>query len=110
MIHLFKYNRPTVVQTAMTPHREAAGRTLQSRRTGSTVTPRAKLRKEAGVVGLLYASVGGIVGSGWLFGPARAAQQAGPLSLGSWIIGAVAVLLLAFVFAELATMIPKSGA
>jgi amino acid transporter len=69
-----------------------------------------KLRREAGVVGLLYASVGGIVGSGWLFGPARAAQQAGPLSLGSWIIGAVAVLLLAFVFAELATMIPKSGA
>jgi amino acid transporter len=74
------------------------------------VTPRAKLRKEAGIVGLLYASVGGIVGSGWLFGPARAAQQAGALSLGSWIIGAVAVLLLAFVFAELATLIPKSGA
>jgi amino acid transporter len=70
----------------------------------------AKLRKEAGIIGLLYASVGGIVGSGWLFGPLHAAQQAGPLSLGSWGIGAVAVLLLALVFAELATLIPKSGA
>ncbi|MGE5336929.1 MAG: APC family permease [Gemmatimonadota bacterium] len=69
-----------------------------------------KLRKEAGIIGLLYASVGGIVGSGWLFGPLHAAQQAGPLSLWSWVIGAVAVLLLALVFAELGTMIPKSGA
>jgi amino acid transporter len=68
------------------------------------------LRKEAGIVGLLYASVGGIIGSGWLFGPLHAAQQAGPLSLGSWLVGAVAVLLLALVFAELATLIPKSGA
>ena len=51
-----------------------------------------KLRKEAGIVGLLYASVGGIVGSGWLFGPLHAAQQAGPLSLGSWVIGAIAVI------------------
>jgi len=58
-----------------------------------------KLRKEAGILRLLYASVGGIVGSGWLFGPLHAAQQAGSLSLGSWIIGAVAVLLLALVFA-----------
>src|ERR1700758_1269718 len=69
-----------------------------------------KLRKEAGIIGLLYASVGGIVGSGWLFGPLHAAGQAGAVSLGSWIIGAIAVLLLALVFAELATMIPKSGA
>lgn len=69
-----------------------------------------KLRKEAGLIGLLYASVGGIVGSGWLFGPLHAAQQAGPLSLGSWVIGAGAILLLALVFSELATMIPRSGA
>jgi len=70
----------------------------------------AKLRKEAGIVGLLYASVGGIVGSGWLFGPARAAHEAGPLSIGSWLIGAIAVLLIAMVFSELVTLIPKSGA
>ena len=69
-----------------------------------------KLRKEAGVVGLLYASLGGIIGSGWLFGPLHAAQQAGPLSIGSWVIGAAAALLLALVYSELATIIPKSGA
>lgn len=69
-----------------------------------------KLRKEAGLIGLLYASVGGIVGSGWLFGPLHAAQQAGPLSIWSWVIGAGAILLLALVFSELGTMIPKSGA
>ncbi len=69
-----------------------------------------KLRKEAGIIGLLYASLGGIIGSGWLFGPLHAAQQAGPLSVWSWVIGALAALLLALVYSELATMIPKSGA
>ena len=68
------------------------------------------LRKEAGIVGLLYASLGGIIGSGWVFGPLHAAQQAGPLSIGSWVIGAAAAMLLALVYSELATMIPKSGA
>ncbi len=69
-----------------------------------------KLRRDAGVIGLLYASLGAIIGSGWLFGPLHAALQAGPWSIFSWIIGAVAVLFLAFVFAELSTMFPNSGA
>ncbi len=69
-----------------------------------------KLRREAGVIGLLYASLGGIIGSGWLFGPKNAAQIAGPLSIFSWFIGGVAILLLAMVYAELATMFPRSGA
>ena len=70
----------------------------------------AKLRRDAGVIGILYASLGSIIGSGWLFGALHAAVQAGPLSIFSWIIGAVAILFLAFVFAELATMFPNSGA
>ncbi len=70
----------------------------------------ARLRRNAGVIGLLYASLGSIIGSGWLFGPLHAALEAGPLSVFSWIIGATAVLLLAFVFAELSTMFPNSGA
>ncbi len=37
-----------------------------------------QLRREGGKFGLLYASLGAIVGSGWLFGPLHAAQQAGP--------------------------------
>jgi amino acid transporter len=69
-----------------------------------------KLRREAGVVGLLYASLGSIIGSGWLFGALNASMQAGPFSMISWVIGASAVLFLAFVFAELATLFPNSGA
>ena len=69
-----------------------------------------KLRRDAGVIGLLYASLGSIIGSGWLFGALHASVQAGPWSVLSWIIGAVAILFLAFVFAELATMFPNSGA
>ncbi|MGH8274692.1 MAG: APC family permease [Gammaproteobacteria bacterium] len=69
-----------------------------------------KLRRDAGVIGLLYASLGSIIGSGWLFGALHAALEAGPLSIFSWIVGAVAILFLAFVFAELSTMFPNSGA
>ncbi len=69
-----------------------------------------KLRREAGLIGLLYASLGGIIGSGWLFGPKNAAQIAGPLSIFSWLIGGGSILLLAMVYAELATMFPRSGA
>lgn len=69
-----------------------------------------KLRRDAGVIGLLYASLGAIIGSGWLFGALHGATTAGPLSVFSWIIGAIAVLFLAFVFAELSTMFPNSGA
>lgn len=75
----------------------------------TSVASPGKLKKEAGIIGLLYAGVGGMIGSGWLFGPLNAAQQAGPLSLLAWVIGGAAVLSLALVYAELATMFPRSG-
>ncbi|MHB8370167.1 MAG: APC family permease [Leptospirales bacterium] len=68
------------------------------------------LRREGGPIGLLYASLGAIIGSGWLFGPLNAAREAGPLSLGSWGIGALSILLLGSVFAELGPLAPRSGA
>ena len=68
------------------------------------------VRRDAGVIGLLFASLGGIIGSGWLFGPLNAAKDAGPASLLAWVIGGVAVLLLSFVYAELATAFPRAGA
>jgi amino acid transporter len=68
------------------------------------------LKKQAGFTGLLLAGVGGMIGSGWLFGPLETATQAGPLSIFSWLIGGVVVLLIALVFAELATLFPLSGA
>lgn len=69
-----------------------------------------RLKRDAGVIGLLYASLGAIIGSGWLFGALHASLQAGPYSVLSWIVGATVVLFLAFVFAELSTMFPNSGA
>lgn len=62
-----------------------------------------------GMLGLLFASVGSIIGSGWLFGAKNAALQAGPAAIVSWAIGAVLILIIALVYAELGTMFPVSG-
>ena len=67
------------------------------------------LRRHIGVTGLLFASVGSIIGSGWLFGALNASQQAGPAAVISWAIGGVMILLIALVYAELGTMFPLSG-
>ena len=69
-----------------------------------------KLKKQASFTGLLFAGVGGMIGSGWLFGPLETATQAGPFSLYAWLIGGSVVMLIALVFAELATLFPLSGA
>ncbi|HEU5044791.1 MAG TPA: APC family permease [Nocardioidaceae bacterium] len=68
-----------------------------------------RLRRHVGTVGLLFASVGSIIGSGWLFGALTASQQAGPAAIISWAIGAVMILLIGLVYAELGTMFPLSG-
>lgn len=67
------------------------------------------LKRHVGVVGLLFASVGSIIGSGWLFGALNASQQAGPAAVISWALGGVMILLIALVYAELGTMFPLSG-
>jgi len=67
------------------------------------------LRRHVGVVGLLFASVGSIIGSGWLFGALNASTQAGPAAIISWALGGVMILLIALVYAELGTMFPLSG-
>ena len=67
------------------------------------------LRKQVGFIGLTWASVGSIIGSGWLFGSFFAVQIAGPAAILSWIIGAIALTILAFVHAELGGMFPVAG-
>ena len=62
-----------------------------------------------GLVGLLFASVGSIIGSGWLFGALGASSVAGPAALISWVIGGGAVILLALIHAELGGMYPVAG-
>ena len=68
-----------------------------------------QLRRHVGVVGLLFASVGSIIGSGWLFGALNASIEAGPAAVISWALGGVMILLIALVYAELGTMFPLSG-
>ena len=67
------------------------------------------LRREIGLVGLLWASTGSIIGSGWLFGAQEGLIAAGPAAIISWIIGGLAMGLLALVHAELGGMYPVSG-
>ena len=67
------------------------------------------LKRHVGVVGLLFASVGSIIGSGWLFGALDASSAAGPAALISWALGGVMILLIALTYAELGTMFPLSG-
>jgi amino acid transporter len=55
-------------------------------------------------------STGAIIGSGWLFATFTADSLAGPASYVSWIVGGILVLFIALVYAEVATMLPRSGA
>ena len=68
------------------------------------------LRRDARIVGLLFASTTSMIGSGWLFGAFHASKIAGPLAIWSWVVGAVIILLIALCFAELAVLFPRSGA
>ncbi|MGW7005984.1 APC family permease [Streptomyces sp. NPDC054933] len=67
------------------------------------------LRRDVGMIGLLWASVGSIIGSGWLYGAQKAVVVAGPAAVISWTIGAIAIVLLALVHAELGGLFPVAG-
>jgi amino acid transporter len=68
------------------------------------------LRREARIVGLLFASTTSMIGSGWLFGAYHASRIAGPLSVWSWVVGGGIIMLIALCFAELSALFPRSGA
>ena len=76
---------------------------------GSPGRAAAAMRRDIGVVGLLFAGVGSIIGSGWLFGALNASQIAGPAAIFSWAIGALMILLIGLCFAELGAMFPLTG-
>jgi amino acid transporter len=62
-----------------------------------------------GLIGATWSSETSIIGSGWLFGALFAAQAAGTAALLGWVIGGVAIIILALVHAELGGMYPVSG-
>jgi amino acid transporter len=67
------------------------------------------LHRSIGFYGLMFISLGSIIGSGWLLGALFAAQVAGPASLISWILAAVLLMALALVHAELGAAYPVAG-
>ncbi|MCW1100189.1 APC family permease [Streptomyces sp. RS2] len=69
----------------------------------------ARLRRDVGPIGLMFVSLGSIIGSGWLFGALAATQIAGPAAIISWVIGMVMTMMIALTYAEVGTMFPQSG-
>jgi len=76
---------------------------------GSGPADKRHLRRDIGLVGLLFTGVGSIIGSGWLFGALNASQIAGPAAIFSWLIAGIMIILIGLTFAELGTMFPVTG-
>src|SRR6476660_3863096 len=68
-----------------------------------------KLTRSVGFYGLMFVSLGSIIGSGWLLGALTAAETAGPASVISWILAAAMLATLALVYAELGAPYPVAG-
>jgi amino acid transporter len=74
-------------------------------------TPEASagLQRTVGFWGLMFVSLGSIIGSGWLLSALSATQTAGPAAILSWVLAAAMLIVLALVFAELGGAYPVAG-
>ena len=63
--------------------------------------------KKVNLFSAIAIGVSCIIGSGWLFASYKAAKVAGPISIMSWIIGAIIALLVALLLAEISTIYHK---
>ena len=77
--------------------------------TVATAGSGAHLRRSIGFWGLMFMSLGSIIGSGWLLGALGAAQAAGPASLLSWMLAGGMLAVLALIHAELGAAYPVAG-
>jgi amino acid transporter len=68
-----------------------------------------KLRRALSFQDLFMISIGGVVGSGWLFAVSFAAQLAGPASIVAWVICGIFMTAIGLCFAEVASSLHKSG-
>ncbi|HEV7168051.1 MAG TPA: APC family permease [Micrococcaceae bacterium] len=76
---------------------------------GKAQTGEHKLKRHVGPIGLLFAGIGSIIGSGWLFGAFNASVIAGPAGIFSWLVAGFMILLIGLCYAELGPMFPISG-
>jgi amino acid transporter len=67
------------------------------------------MERGVGFLGLLWASEGSIIGSGWLFGALTASSIAGPSAIIAWVLASIIIIVLALVHAELGGLFPVSG-
>nr|MCH9770186.1 amino acid permease [Gammaproteobacteria bacterium] len=67
------------------------------------------VRRSISTLSLLFASVSAILGSGWLFAAYYTSRLAGPASILAWFIGGLLLVVIAFGFAELSSMLPITG-
>jgi amino acid transporter len=67
------------------------------------------LRRDVGLIGLTFFSVGSIIGSGWLFGAMNAAKHAGPAAVLAWPLAGVMLIVLSLIHAELGGAYPLAG-
>jgi amino acid transporter len=67
------------------------------------------LRRSLNKWELLFLSVGGVIGSGWLFGALYTAAYAGGAGILSWVIAGILVMFVGLAYGELGAAIPKSG-
>jgi amino acid transporter len=68
-----------------------------------------QMRRHVGFLGLLFVSLGSVIGSGWLLGALSAATYAGGSSVISWVLAGIIMAFLALVHAELGAAYPVSG-
>ncbi len=59
---------------------------------------------------ILFISISGIIGSGWLFAVLAADGVAGPASVISWVLGGIFIIIIALTYAEISGMLPRTGA
>jgi amino acid transporter len=69
-----------------------------------------KFRKVLSFRDIYFISLGGTIGSAWLFGSVYGAATAGPAATLSWILGGVFVTFIALTWAEIGGMLPSTGA
>lgn len=68
-----------------------------------------EMKRSLGSVGLMFTAIAGMMGSAWLFGPYYAAKMSGPASVLAWVVGGIAMMIIAMTLAELVCMFPISG-